>query len=225
VASETELPERLRWRLAWRIRKLMPVLRQPGADGRLRDYWLTARRMREVLARASLSASSLSIDVEAGLATLLRWLPGRRVCVDPLAEHYAARFELPLDRVSCTQEDGEALPFVSGCSDRVVCAVCATCIDHADHPWAVVPGAVRVLQPGGWFWFACEENPPVRELNAGHPHALERAAIRGLADGFEIKLAWEEPWRGVCGHLLDHAPLAAMKLGSLARKPERVHAA
>ena len=36
---------------------------------------------------------------------------------------------------------------------------------------------------------------------------------------FEVVLAWEEPWRGVYGHLLDRDPHPAMELGFLARKP------
>ena len=220
--SETTLSERLRWTLAWQTRKLMPLLAEPESEERLHDYWLTARRMRDVLSHVSLSESSFSIDVGGGLTTPLRWLPGRRVCVDPLADHYAARFSLPVDRVTYTAGEGEALPFPDGSSDLVVCT---NCIDHTDDPWAVVREVTRVLRPGGWFWFTCEENPPDKVRNMGHPHALDRAAIRNLVDGLEVVLSWEEPWRGVYGHLLDREPHPAMELGFLARKPGRDHAA
>lgn len=216
MASETELSERLRWTLSWQTRKLMPKLADPRAEARLHDYWLIARRMRDVLSHVSLSGSSLSIDVGGGLTTPLRWLPGRRVCVDPLAEHYAARFNLPLDRVSYASGQGEALPFDSGSVDLVICT---NCIDHTDDPWTVVREVFRVLRPGGWFWFTCEENAADQERNAGHPHALDRAAIFDLVKGFESVLAWEEPWRGVYGHLLDREPHPAMELGFLVRKP------
>jgi SAM-dependent methyltransferase len=219
VVSEDVLPERLQWTLAWQTRKLMPVLGRPGAEERLRAYWLEARRMAEVLEHVPLDERSLTIDIGGGLTTPLRWLAARRVCVDPLAEHYPVRFELPLSRVTYALGQGEALPFVSGACDL---AVCTNCIDHTDDPWAVVREVARVLRPGGWFWFTCEENPPDQERDAGHPHALDRQALWGLVDGFEVVLAWEEPWRGVYGHLLDRAPHPAMELGFLARKPGSV---
>lgn len=221
MASEAPLPERLRWTLGWQSRKLMPLLRQPDAESRLHEYWLTARRMGEVLDKVSLDETSLSVDVGGGLTTPLRWMTGRSVCVDPLAEHYATRFDLPLARVTYTLGQGESLHFVSGTCDLVICT---NCIDHTDDPWAVVAEVRRVLRPGGWLWLTCEENPPDQERNAGHPHALDRDAIRGLVDGFEVVLAWEEPWRGVYGHLLNRAPHAAVELGFLVKKSERVDA-
>lgn len=195
----------------------MPLLEGPAAEERVRDFWLTTRRMRDVLAYLSLSDSSLSIDVGGGWTTPLPWLPGRRVCVDPLAEHYAARFSLPRERVTYAKGQGESLPFARGSCDLVICT---NCIDHTDDPWAVVREVGRVLRPCGWFWFTCEENPPDQERNAGHPHALDRAAIHGLLAGFEIVFSWEQVWRGVYRHLLDREPHRAMELGFLARKPE-----
>jgi SAM-dependent methyltransferase len=216
VDSDAQLPERLQWTLSWQTRKLMPVLAAPEAEERLRAYWLSDRRMGEVVDHVSLSGASLSVDVGGGLTTPLRWLPGRRVCIDPLAEHYAARFDLPMDRVTYASGQGESLPFVTGSVDLVICT---NCIDHTDDPWAVAREVGRVLRPGGWLWFTCEENPPDQERNAGHPHALDRGAIRGLLEAFEVVLAWEEPWRGVYGYLLDREPHPAMELGFLARKP------
>ena len=210
------LPERLQWTLSWQTRKLMPLLRQPHAEERLREYWLSARRMGEVLQHVALGDASLSIDIGGGLTTPLRWLPGRRICLDPLAEHYAARFDLPLDTVTYARGEGEQLPLVTGSCDLVVCT---NCIDHTDDPWAVVDEVRRVLRPGGWLWFSCEENPPDQERNAGHPHALDRAAIRELVAGFELVLALEEPWRGVYGHMLEREPFAATEFGFLMRKP------
>lgn len=214
--SDSALPARLRWTLAWQTRKLVPLLDRADAEARLHDYWVKARRMREVLAQASLTEVSVSIDVGGGLTTPLRWLPGRRVCVDPLAEHYAARFGLPLDRVTYAVGQGETLPFPAGSCDL---AICTNCIDHTEDPWAVLREVTRVLRPGGWFWFTCEENPPDQERNAGHPHALDRDAIRDLVRNFQVVLSWEEPWRGVCGHLLNQDPHPAMELGFLLRKP------
>lgn len=216
MASDTPMPERLQWTLAWQTRKLMPLLgRQKSEDG-LRDYWRRSRRMDEVLSKVLLDEGSLSVDVGGGLTTPLRWLRGQRLCIDPLAEHYAERFELPLDRVTYARGQGESLALVSGSVDLVICT---NCIDHTDDPWGVISEVQRVLRPGGWFWFSCEENPPDQERNAGHPHALHREAIRGLVSDFETVLAWEEPWRGVYGFLLDHEPFPALELGFLVRKP------
>lgn len=220
-SEDTELPERLQWTLSWQTRKLMPELARPEAEDRLRDYWTSARRMSEVLARVALDTRSLSVDVGGGLTTPLRWLPGRRICVDPLAEHYAERCQLPLDLVTYAFGQGERLPLVSGTADLVICT---NCIDHTDDPLAVVREVERVLKPGGWFWFSCEINAPDQERNAGHPHALDRHAIVDLVSGFESVLTWEEPWRGVYGFLLDRDPFPAVELGFLLKKAEAARA-
>lgn len=218
----SDLPERLRWTLDWQTRKLMPLLGLPGAEARLLDYWLQARRMREVLQQLELSATSLSVDVGGGLTTPLRWLPGRRICVDPLAEQYATRFPLPLAEVTYAAISGETLPFVSGSCDLVICT---NCIDHTADPHAVLREIDRILRPGGWLWLTCEENPPDKPRNAGHPHALDRGAIARLMAPFDVVQQWEEPWRGVYGHLLDRPPHPVMELGFLARKAVDVEAA
>jgi SAM-dependent methyltransferase len=213
----TQLPERLQWTLAWQTRKLMPELARPEAEDRLHTYWTGARRMGEVLARVPLGVNSLSVDVGGGITTPLRWVPGKRICIDPLAEHYAQRFDLPLDRVTYIFGQGERLPLVSGTVDLVICT---NCIDHTDDPAAVIREVERVLKPGGWFWFSCEERAPDRKRNAGHPHALDREAIGNLVSGFGTALTWEEPWRGVYGFLLGHAPFPAVELGFLLMKSE-----
>ncbi len=220
-SEHAALSERLQWTLAWQTRKLMPELARPGAEERLHAYWTEARRMNEVLARVPVGVDTLSVDVGGGLTTPLRWLPGRRLCVDPLAEHYSERFRLPVDRVTYACGQGERLPLVS---DTVDLVICTNCIDHTDDPSAVVAEIERVLKPGGWFWFSCEVNPPEQERNAGHPHALDRDAIVRLVSGFDSELAWEEAWRGVYGFLLGHAPFPAVELGFLLRKPELHHA-
>lgn len=221
MASEEGLPERLQWTLDWQTRELMPVLQGVDAEQELRAFWRSARRMAKVVEHVALSGTSLSIDVGGGLTTPLRWLPGRTACVDPLAEHYASRFPLPVRRVTYLSGQGEDLPFVSGTADLVVCT---NCIDHTDDPHAVVRELARVLRPGGWLWLTCEESLPTRRRNAGHPHSLDRGAIRDLVRDFEVVLDWEEPWRGIIGHMLDRESSKAMELGFLARKPRGAHA-
>ena len=217
MASETELPERLAWTLAWQTAKLMPELARPDAEERLRAYWSATRHMDEVLARIGLHSESLSMDVGGGLTTPLRWLPGRRVCVDPLAHHYASRFPLPLDQVTFVPGRGEALPAPS---ETVDLAICTNCIDHTDDPWAVMGELLRVLRTGGWLWFTCEARPLDKARNAGHPHALDHAGIHDLVTPFQIVQEWEEPWRGVYRYLTGQAPFDATELGFLLRKEQ-----
>lgn len=215
-AGTVGLSDRLRWTLAWQVDNLMPLLSRPDAEARLRAYWSDTRRMETVLARTRLHEGSLSIDVGGGLTTPLRWLPGQTLCIDPLAEHYAARFRLPVDRVDYRTGQGEHLPLADGVADLVVCT---NCVDHTDDPVAVVGEIERVLRPGGWFWFSCELWPADEVRNAGHPHALDRPALARLTSRFDVVDAWEEPWRGVYRYLLGLEPFATVELGFLLRKP------
>jgi SAM-dependent methyltransferase len=193
----------------------MPALAEPNAEERLHAFWRETRRMEEVLARVPLGSASLAVDVGGGLTTPLRWFPGRRLCIDPLAQHYAQRFALPLDRVTYVCAQGEALPLISASVDLVVCT---NCVDHTDDPHKVAREIRRVLRPGGWFWFSCEAHPPSAVRNAGHPHSLDRAAIRELVSGFSVALEWEEPWRGVYRFLTNGGRLPTTEFGFLARK-------
>ncbi|MCB9660526.1 MAG: class I SAM-dependent methyltransferase [Sandaracinaceae bacterium] len=161
--------------------------------------------------------ASTAIDVGGGMTTPLRWIPGRNLCVDPLAEHYARLTSLPLEGVDYLAGGGESLPVERETIDLVICT---NCIDHTDDPAAIVAEVRRVLRPGGWFWFTCEEHEIGAKRNAGHPHALNRADIRGLLNGLDVVLDWEEPWRGVLRYLVGSEPAPTFELGFLARKPE-----
>ena len=193
----------------------MPLLAQPQMKSRLRDFWTQTRRMDDVLSRIALHPRSLSVDVGGGLTTPLRWMPGQRICIDPLAEHYAARFALPHEQVEYRTGSGEQLTLESGVVDLVVCT---NCIDHTDDPWAVIRNIERVLKPGGWLWLSCEISPPDRTRNPGHPHALDHSKLCSLVSVFETVLSWEEPWRGVLRYLQNREPFSAVELGFLLRK-------
>lgn len=214
------LSDRLRWTLNWQSANLMPLLRLDGGEQQLFDFWAKTRRMAEVLALAGLGARSLSVDVGGGLTTPLRWLPGRRVCADPLASHYGVLFDLPTDRVEFVPNHGEALPMTDASVDLVVCT---NCIDHAEDPVGVIDEIERVLCSGGWFWFSCETKPLGVTRNAGHPHAIDRQALSDLIARFDVVLAWEEPWRGVYRFLRGEGPKASVELGFLVRKIGSAH--
>ena len=213
--AKASLSERLLWTLSWQTRERMPVLSQPGAEERLREYWRQTRRMGQVRSLVHLDARSVSVEVGGGMTTPLRWFPGRRLCIDPLADHCAARFPLPAERVTYRTGSGEALPLSDASADLVVCT---NCIDHTDDPWAVMAEIARVLQLGGWLWFTCEIRPPDRARNPGHPHVLDRKSLRALLSGLTARLSWEEPWRGVLRFLREREPCSAIELGFLAQK-------
>lgn len=217
MASDA-LSERLRWTLEWQTRKLIPQLHGAHAEERLRGFWQDTRYMAEVVAQAQLSERSVSIDVGGGLTTPLRWLPGQRVCVDPLSARYQERLPLPHGQVSYLVGQGESLPLRSGVADL---AIYTNCVDHTDDPWQVMREISRVLRPGGWLWLSCELNPPDQERNPGHPHAIDREALSALIAGFDVIRSWETPWRGVYRYLTGRPPFPAIEMVFLLRKGER----
>lgn len=208
-------PDRLGWTLAWQTRHVVPLLGQPGALERLRDFWRSTRRMDDVLRTTRLTPSSLIVDVGAGMTTPVRWLPGSALALDPLAGPYRSISPLPLRRARYVSASGERLPLRDEAADLVICT---NCIDHTVDPRRVMGELLRVAKTGGHVWFSCEINPPEKERNPGHPHALDRGAIERLVADFEIQARWEEPWRGVYGYLLGRGPFAAVELGFLLRK-------
>ena len=216
MAVRHPLSARLAWTLNWQSIHLMPLLRSDNAERGLLEFWTQQRRLLEVLAIAELSEASLSLDIGGGLTTPLRWAAGRRICIDPLADDYAARFPIPTERVAYVAGSGESLPWPENTFDF---AVCTNCIDHTESPQQVMHEILRVLKPGGRFLFTCEEHASGTERNEGHPHALTRPLIVALTQGFETELTWENAWLSIHNHFKRLPPEATSELGFLLRKP------
>ncbi|HEY0042957.1 MAG TPA: class I SAM-dependent methyltransferase [Allosphingosinicella sp.] len=80
------------------------------------------------------------------------------VGVDPLADHCRELFSLWQTGVKTIAAPGESLPFDDQNFDIVICD---NVIDHAENPHQIVREIMRVLKPGGLFYFTVHVHHPI----------------------------------------------------------------
>lgn len=204
------------WEFQWQVDNWVGLFQKPEIYDKCREYWNTHRHLQDIAAIVPLNDESRILDVGCGISTVLCFLPGRRVGIDPLADRYRAAFRYPAG-IELRAAPGEAIPFEAGAFDVVFCS---NCIDHTTDPVQTISEIRRVLRPGGWFVLTCEvfaRDQGAR--NEGHPHSLTAAALRRLAAPFECVREWQSPWYGLRGYALGHPPTAQMEHILLLQKP------
>lgn len=105
----------------------------------------------------------------------------RCAAVDPIARGYVEHNLVPpaAQHVLFIQAPGELIPLASGSADLVICE---NCLDHVSDPRAVVREILRLLAPGGYFWFFVDLSNHTDHM---HPHAMNEQRVRDLLADFE----------------------------------------
>lgn len=191
------------WEFEWQRTYWSDLWRRPDVRAKCHEYWVRHRHLEDVLVRVRVDTATRVLDVGCGLSSVLHWVPGQRVGVDPLAPRYRTLWEYPFPVVAAW---GESLPFADGAFDLVFCS---NCIDHATDPEATMAEIARVMAPGGRFVLTCEVfavDPGVR--NPAHPHSMTRESLCKLAERAHFKVVeqWDSPWYGLRNWSLGNPP-------------------
>ena len=218
----TEWVERLRlrrkedWEFRWQSAKWAALFREPANQAKCEEYWVRYRHLDDIRRLVPMDERTSILDVGCGISTVLHFLPGRRVGVDPLGDRYKAIYDYPKE-LDIRRGYAERLPGGDGSFDVVFCS---NCIDHTSDPAQGIAEIARVLRPGGHFVLTCEvfdEDPGVR--NAGHPHGITAEKLRALVAGFEPVAAWDAPWIGLRAYVLGEPATSQREHVLLVRKP------
>ncbi len=81
-----------------------------------------------------------------------------KIGIDPLAAHYKQLFPLIQSMADTAAAIGEQLPFADAAFDIVLSD---NVIDHGTRPFAIIDEMMRVLRPGGLFFFTVNVHHPI----------------------------------------------------------------
>lgn len=101
---------------------------------------------------------------------------GFAVGIDPLAVHYRSLFSRIQEGSATVAALGEKLPFADASFDAVLSD---NVIDHAERPFEILDEMVRVLRPGGLFYFTVNVHHPLYNA-ASRLHGAWNAVGIGL---------------------------------------------
>lgn len=211
-----EPQDKLEWEFDWQCRMWLSMWQQPAVQAKCLDYWRQHRFLDEILRQAPISKTSAVLDVGCGLSSVLHYLPGRRIALDPLAHRYASVYRYPQGIVPLTAA-GERLPFRDASFDRVFSS---NCIDHTEDPDRMLAEISRVMVPDGRCALTCEvfaTDQGVR--NPGHPHSMTLEQLLALVRPFRVLGHWDSPWYGLRKYALGEDPTEQREHIFLLAKP------
>lgn len=204
------------WEFEWQRDNWSKEYARPEIKRKVHEYWIEYRHLREIEQQVPLTDETRILDVGCGISTVLHYLPGTRIGIDPLADRYKQIFNYP-DEIDIRGAYAESLPFDDGSFDVVFCS---NCIDHTTDPQVAISEIYRVLRPAGYFILTCETfSENIGERNVAHPHSLNFDALQSLVREFAPVAHWQSPWYGLRKYALGHAPTEQVENIFLLQRP------
>lgn len=189
----------------------------PHHKDSVHSYWQQNRFLQDILDTAKLNANSNILDVGCGISSVLHFLPGKKMGIDPLASHYQKIYNYP-EEMNIRTGHAEQVPAGDGEFDLVICS---NALDHMDQPQNAIAEILRVLKPTGLFLLTVELKSPEDECDEAHPHNLDIAAIHQLVDPhFNSIIEKQTPWIGLKRWCLGNRTYKNQELILLLRKTD-----
>jgi SAM-dependent methyltransferase len=192
------------WEFEWQRTEWLPLWKQSDVQMKCLEYWVRFRHFDDIKQFIQPTDQTRIMDVGCGLSSVLHFLPGVRLGIDPLGDRYKSVYEYPFE---VRRGLGEDLPVATGAFDV---AFSSNCIDHTTDPDRVLREVKRALKPNGYLILTCEVfDEDLGERNPGHPHSMTSGSLRQLVSRhFSVVAEWNEPWYGLRGYCLGQPPTA-----------------
>lgn len=201
--KEPEPSNKEDWEFWWQQTQWLKLWQKSKTQEACKEYWQKFRHLDDIIGIVAPTASTRILDVGCGISSVLHFLPGVRVGVDPLGDRYRSIYRYPFEVLAAP---GESLPFEGNAFDAVFCS---NCIDHTEHPSEVIREVRRVLCAGGYFVLTCEVfAEDLGSRNVGHPHSMTEESLLSLVGQFTVVRHWISPWYGMRDYALGRGPTA-----------------
>ena len=96
------------WEFKWQKDLWLDLWKTQAVQDKCLEYWRAFRHLDDIRSIINFNEHTNVLDVGCGLSSVLHYLPGKRVGVDPLADRYKAIYKYPFEVVLA---NGEQLPF------------------------------------------------------------------------------------------------------------------
>ena len=151
------------------------------AKGKVRYYWQRYRYLDTILEKCKIDDWSTILDIGSGISSVLHFLPGTKIALDPLMEDYQNLYDFPDSWIllNLKAEDLNA----EAHEELFDVVFCSNALDHTESPEKAMENIYRILKPGGYFVLTVQVFLEEGKRNEAHPHSLTYFRI------FELLLA------------------------------------
>jgi ubiquinone/menaquinone biosynthesis C-methylase UbiE len=147
------------------------------------DYWRRYGYLDEIKRTSRLTPENRVLDVGCGISTVLHFVEGERVGIDPLADEYKKMYDYPAE-ISIHKGFGEDITFPDGYFDTVFCT---NVLDHSEEPNKVISEIARVLSTRGSFILTVDIFDQNSKRDPAHPHQFKKEDVLSLVkNNFQI---------------------------------------
>ena len=158
------------------------------------EYWKKYRYLDDIERICEISDSSNILDIGCGICSVLHYVKGRRVGIDPLADEYEKIYTYPKD-ITIIKGVGEKLPFPKEYFDIVFCS---NVLDHVTDPERTLEKVCRVLKTDGYFVLTVEVFNKKTKRDPAHPGCFtEKDVFSFLKNKWHTEFIGRSPALGI----------------------------
>lgn len=160
---------------------------------RVAEYWQKIRGLETIRNITQIDSTKKILDIGCGISSVLHFLPGERIGIDPLANVYKTIYNYP-SNIGIIQAPAEDIPFKDNYFDIVFSS---NSLDHCDNVPKVMQEVKRVLKPYGKLVVAVEFFKQKEQRTEAHPYCFTLDDIYYYLTGFKRLYEQILPWIGL----------------------------
>ena len=182
---------------------------------KVKKYWIKFRFLDEIIKTCDINSSKKILDVGCGISTVLHFINGIKIGIDPLAQKYKDLYNYP-DDIEIIKASGESIPFLDGSFDVIFST---NVLDHVSDAKKTVTEICRVLKSEGFFILTVEIFSGIESRDPAHPYSFTKKDVYNLIkNNFDVVWEKESPWIGLKAYVNNSAEIRNTELILVLRK-------